>query len=80
MTEEYTKTECRAAVRELTPRQREILVKIGACKTRKVIAAEMEITTGTLRIHIQQMRRRLGIHDDHQAIRVALAAGLILQK
>ncbi len=78
MTEAYTKAECRKAVENLTPRQRQVLVKIAACKPRKAIAAELEISNGTLNVHIDNLYRRLGIHCDLQAVRVACAAGLVL--
>jgi DNA-binding NarL/FixJ family response regulator len=64
-------------VENLTPRQREILVKIAACKPRKIIAGELEISPGTLHVHIKDIFQRLRIQSDNQAIRVACAAGLV---
>jgi DNA-binding NarL/FixJ family response regulator len=77
MTGAYTRTDCRKAVGHLTPRQRQVLVKIAACKPRKVIAGELGISQGTLKTHIENIYRRLDIQADTQAVRVACAAGLV---
>jgi hypothetical protein len=77
MIEAYTRAECRQAVANLTPRQREILVKLAACKPRKTIAADLGISPGTLGVHIENIYQRLGVQADTQAVRVALSAGLV---
>ena len=77
MTDSYTRAECRKAVGDLSPRQREILVKIAACKPRKVIAAELRISANTLKTHIGRIYARLQIQSDTQAVRIACAVGMV---
>jgi DNA-binding NarL/FixJ family response regulator len=77
MTDAYTRAECRHAVENLPPRQREILVKIAECKSRKVIAAELGISINTVRAHATNLFQRLRIQSDNQAVRIACASGLV---
>lgn len=76
MTEAFTRAECLNAVANLMLRQREILVKIGHCKPRKIIADDLGISYSTVRTHCQTMYRLLGINSDNEAVRIACKAGL----
>ncbi|MEZ6104187.1 MAG: helix-turn-helix transcriptional regulator [Pirellulaceae bacterium] len=52
---------CRAL--ELTPRQAEVINGILRCDSDKEIAAEMGVSTPTLRTHLQRLYRRFGVND-----------------
>jgi DNA-binding NarL/FixJ family response regulator len=68
---------CLTAVAGLTPRQREVLVKIAECKPRKVIASELGISPATLKVHVKDMHGKLGVYFDAPLVRIAVAAGLV---
>jgi DNA-binding NarL/FixJ family response regulator len=71
------KRQCRAAVAELTPRQKEILARIATGEPRKAIASELRISEKTLGTHTERMYLRLKIHSQGLAVRMACAAGLV---
>ena len=46
---------------ELSPRQKQIVDALIARKSRKQVAAELEISIWTVRLHLRNVRRKLGV-------------------
>lgn len=67
----------RALLNRLTPRQREILVRIAEGQSTKEIARALEISVKTVESHRSQLTERLSIHDVAGLVRFAIKAGLI---
>lgn len=61
----------------LTPRQREILVRIAEGQSTKEIARALDISVKTVESHRSQLTERLSIHDVAGLVRFAIKAGLI---
>ena len=61
----------------LTPRQREILVRMAEGQSTKEIARALEISVKTVESHRSQLTERLSIHDVAGLVRFAIKAGLI---
>lgn len=55
-------------VRQLTPRQREVLDLLGAGEDARQIAATLGITVATVRTHIRHILRTLGVHTQLAAV------------
>jgi DNA-binding NarL/FixJ family response regulator len=66
-----TGTEIAARIAELTPQQRRVLVLLSEGKLNKQIAFELEVTEATIKAHITQIFRKLGVHSRTQAVIVA---------
>jgi DNA-binding NarL/FixJ family response regulator len=66
----------RMAGPELTDREREVLRRIVAGRSNKEIAADLEITEGTVKTHVNHVLDKLGVHDRTQAATTALRRGL----
>lgn len=56
-----------AAISKLTPRQKEVLSKIGAGKSNKIIARELSTTEGTVKLHVAAILKTLGVTNRTQA-------------
>lgn len=67
----------RGLLNRLTPRQREILVRIAEGQSTKEIARALEISVKTVESHRSQLTERLSIHDVAGLVRFAIKAGLI---
>jgi two-component system nitrate/nitrite response regulator NarL len=61
---------------ELTPRETEILLHIAAGESNKVIARELDITDGTVKLHVKSILRKLGVHSRVEAAVMAVEHGL----
>lgn len=61
----------------LTARQREVLVGIASGKAHKQVASALGITYQTLCTHRRELYRRLGIHSQTEAVRVAVRMGIV---
>lgn len=61
----------------LTQREREILVLIAKGNNNKEIAHQLNITTGTVRVHTHTVLNKLNVRDRTQAAILALQEGLI---
>lgn len=59
----------------LTAREREVLALIGRGLTNPEIAAELFVSTATVKTHINNLFAKLGIRDRAQAVLVAMHAG-----
>ena len=58
----------------LTPRQVEVLRLLEQGRSTKQIAAELHLSTETVRNHIRRLFRALGVHSRLEAVAVARAA------
>lgn len=64
-------------LQRLTPRQREILVRIAEGQTTKQIAGALNISVKTVESHRAQLTERLNIHDVAGLVRFAIRTGLV---
>ena len=62
---------------ELTPRETEILGLIATGKSNKEIASIISTTEGTVKIHVSNLFRKLGVRDRTQATTIAVRRGLV---
>jgi len=63
--------------KELTPREVEVLKQIATCGPTKLVATEMGISEGTIKIHIKSVLAKLDVIDRTQAIYASLKRGII---
>ena len=61
---------------ELTPRELEILVHVAEGFSNKAIARALNITDGTVKLHVKAILRKLGIHSRVEAAVLAVENGL----
>jgi RNA polymerase sigma factor (sigma-70 family) len=59
-----------AAVRELTPREREVLTLLDEELTNKQIARRLYVSEGTVKSHVHQILRKLKVRGREDAVRV----------
>lgn len=64
---------------ELTPREREILTLIAEGGSNKVIARNLGITDGTVKLHVKSILRKLDVHSRVEAAVIAVEHGLSRQ-
>lgn len=61
---------------ELTPREREILCHVAEGQSNKVIARNLGISDGTVKLHVKAVLRKLGLHSRVEAAVMAVEHGL----
>ena len=61
---------------ELTPRELEILEHVAEGFSNKAIARALNITDGTVKLHVKAILRKLGIHSRVEAAVIAVEHGL----
>jgi len=61
---------------ELTPREHEILIHIADGQSNKVIANNLGISDGTVKLHVKSILRKLGVHSRVEAAVIAVEHGL----
>ncbi|HHB11655.1 MAG TPA: response regulator [Chromatiales bacterium] len=61
---------------ELTPRETEILSLLAEGQSNKVIARNLGISDGTVKLHVKAILRKLGIHSRVEAAVIAVEHGL----
>jgi DNA-binding CsgD family transcriptional regulator len=64
-----------ARSRILTSRERDCLVLSGRGHTEKEVAQQLEISPNTVRVHIENIKRKLGASNKSHAIVLALVLG-----
>ena len=61
----------------LTPRQKDVLEEVAAGKSNKVIAFELGMTEGTVKLHMTAILKILGVYNRTAAVMEATKLGLI---
>lgn len=61
---------------ELTPRESEILGLLAEGQSNKVIARNLGISDGTVKLHVKAILRKLGVHSRVEAAVIAVEQGL----
>jgi two-component system, NarL family, nitrate/nitrite response regulator NarL len=64
----------------LTPREREVLLRIAAGQSTGQMAREMHIATSTLRTYVKNLLTKLGTHSRLQAAALASREGLLAEQ
>ena len=67
----------RTASPELTERELDVLRRMVAGRSNKEIAADLGITEGTVKTHVNHVLDKLGVHDRTQAVVTALKRGIV---
>ena len=65
-----------AAIKRLTPREREVLNALAGGSTNKEIAIALSITPGTVKTHVERLIGKLGVRDRTQAAILATRHGI----
>lgn len=65
-----------AAIKRLTPREREVLATLATGGTNKEIALALGISPGTVKTHVERLIGKLGVRDRTQAAIVAVEFGI----
>ena len=61
---------------DLTPREMEILCLLAEGQSNKLIARNLGISDGTVKLHVKAILRKLGIHSRVEAAVIAVEQGL----
>lgn len=61
---------------ELTPREREILQLLAEGQSNKMIARNLDISDGTVKLHVKSILRKLGVHSRVEAAVMAVERGI----
>jgi two-component system nitrate/nitrite response regulator NarL len=61
---------------KLTPRENEILALLAEGQSNKVIARNLGISDGTVKLHVKSILRKLGIHSRVEAAVIAVEQGM----
>ncbi|UWU19167.1 response regulator [Rhizobium sullae] len=64
-------------IERLTVREREILVRLTTGETNKEIAKSLDISPGTVKVHVERILYKLRVADRTQAAVMAVRAGLV---
>lgn len=62
------------AMARLTPRQRDILALVADGLTNKQVARSLGVSAGTVKVHLAQILRTLGVQNRTQAVALAVGA------
>lgn len=65
------------AIRELTPRELEVLLSLAAGKSNAEIGAELFLSEATVKTHLTRILDKLGLRDRVQAVVFAYETGLV---
>ena len=61
---------------KLTPRENEILALLAEGQSNKVIARNLGISDGTVKLHVKSILRKLGVHSRVEAAVIAVEQGM----
>ncbi len=64
------------AVRQLTPRQQDVLRLVAHGRSNQEIAADLGIALATVKLHVNAILRALNVRNRTEAARLAISAGL----
>ena len=67
------------AFADLTPREREILCHLAAGQSNKVLARNLGISDGTVKLHVKAILRKLNVHSRVEAAVIAVEQNLCLR-
>ena len=67
------------AATPITPREREVLARIGQGQTNKVIAKALRLSVKTVEKHRSNLMRKLGLHNTAAVTVYAIRQGLVSQ-
>lgn len=65
------------AVRELTPRELDVLRGVAGGHSNKVIARQLHLTPETIKWHLKNIMRKLGVNSRKAAVERAVACGFL---
>ncbi|MBI3547281.1 MAG: response regulator [Gammaproteobacteria bacterium] len=71
-----TRQRTAAPLSDLTPRELEILSHVAEGQSNKMIARDLNITDGTVKLHVKAILRKLGVHSRVEAAVIAVEQGL----
>jgi len=69
----------RVIIHKLTPREMDILSHIAKGESNKHIAAELGIVDGTVKLHVRQVLKKLGVQTRVQAALLAVSEQLCIE-
>ena len=69
---EWEAAPAKGAFTSLTPREREILCHLAAGQSNKVIARDLGISDGTVKLHVKSILRKLEVHSRVEAAVIAV--------
>jgi DNA-binding NarL/FixJ family response regulator len=67
----------RASARSLSPREREVLIRVARGESNKDVAAGLALSPGTVKTHLLRIFEKLNVDDRTAAVTEAMARGLI---
>lgn len=74
--ETVTEEESGSPFASLTPREMEILTHLAIGQSNKVIARDLGISIGTVKLHVKAILRKLGVHSRVEAAVMAVENGI----
>lgn len=60
-----------------TPRERDVLALLAEGKTNREIAGDLFISQSTVRLHVSNILRKLGVHNRNEAATLTLQQQLV---
>lgn len=73
---EWEATPAKGTFTTLTPREREILCHLASGQSNKVIARDLGISDGTVKLHVKSILRKLEVHSRVEAAVIAVEQNL----
>jgi DNA-binding NarL/FixJ family response regulator len=74
--EETRRSAAAAAIDSLTGRELQVLKALSSGASRQDVAAQLGVSTNTLRTHVQHILTKLGVHTALAAVQLARSAGV----